>query len=182
MPELPAPIGIPQAILGQVYAHAREAFPAEACGWLEGPKNGVEVTQAHPCVNIQSQGGHPTEAQRGEERAYVFSAPDALAFNIGFDTDVPPLIVYHSHPNGRAYFSETDTKVATNQWDGGKMYDVQQLVVGVKKTRAVAAKLFDWSEAENTFVEIKQFPGRVQSPMGYVSLFFEKLSQVLFRR
>ena len=160
MPESPKPIRIPQPILDDVYAHARDAFPAESCGWLAGPKNGLEVAHAHPCVNIQSQGGHPTKAERGEERAYVFSAPDALAFNTGFDTDEPPMIIYHSHPNGMAYFSDTDIKVATNQWDGGKMYPVQQLVVGIDETRVVEAILFDWSDDAKGFVEIQRFQGQ----------------------
>ncbi len=160
MPELPEPIGIPQSILEQVYAHAREAFPAESCGWLAGPKSGVEVTHVHRCVNVQSQGTHPTVAERGEERAYIFSAADAIAFGYGMDADEPPRIIYHSHPNGRAYFSDTDANVATNQWDGGKMYDVQQLVVGIDETRVVEAILFDWSDEEKAFVEIQRFQGQ----------------------
>lgn len=160
MPDLPKAIGIPQAILDGVYAHAREAFPAESCGWLEGPRNGADVTQAHPCENVQSSGNHPTVANRGEERAYVFSAADLIAFNNGFDTDEPPRIIYHSHPNGRAYFSDTDSKVASDPWDGGKMYPVQQLVVGVDETRVVEAVLFDWSDDAQGFVEIQRFKGK----------------------
>ena len=160
MPDLPAPIGIPQNILDEVYAHAREAFPAESCGWLEGPKSRGTVALAHPCVNVQSQGTHPTVAERGEERAYIFSAADVIAFNEGIDDDDPPLIIYHSHPNGRAYFSETDTKVACNPWDGGKMYPVQQLVVGIDKARVVEAILFDWSEDQQAFMEIQRFVGQ----------------------
>jgi proteasome lid subunit RPN8/RPN11 len=159
MPDVPSPINIPQAILDEVFAHAREAFPAECCGWLEGPKDGDAVVSAHPCVNVQSQGSHPTVAGRGEERAYIFSAADVIAFNEGMDADAPPLIIYHSHPNGRAYFSETDTKVASNAWDGGKMYPVQQLVVGIDESRVVEAVLFDWSEGEQAFVEIQRFAG-----------------------
>jgi len=160
MPDFPAPIAIPQDILDQVYAHAREAFPAESCGWLEGPKDGNVVGIAHACENVQSQGTHPTVAGRGEERAYIFSAADVISFNEHIDGDTPPLIIYHSHPNGRAYFSDTDTNVASNPWDGGKMYPVQQLVVGIDETRVVEAKLFDWSEDLQAFVEIQRFEGQ----------------------
>ena len=161
MPDLPKPIEIRQEILDVVYAHAREAFPTESCGWLEGPKNDPDVTHSHPCENVQSQGRHPTVAGRGEERAYIFSAADVIAFNEGIDTDEPPKIIYHSHPNGKAYFSDTDTNVATNQWDGGKMYPVQQLVVGIDETRVVEAILFDWSEDAQGFVEIQRFQGQL---------------------
>ena len=163
MPDLPKPIEIPHEVLDVVYAHAREAFPAESCGWLEGRKNGADVTHSHPCENVQSQGTHPSVAGRGEERAYIFSAADVIAFNEGIDTDEPPRIIYHSHPNGKAYFSDTDTNVATNQWDGGKMYPVQQLVVGIDETRVVEAILFDWSEDAQGFVEIQRFQGQLKT-------------------
>ena len=160
MPGGPVPIGIPQMILQEVYAHARSAFPAECCGWLAGPKNGSEVSQVHPCVNAQSQGIHPTAALRGEETAYVFSPNDLIAFNFGIDTDEPPRVIYHSHPNGKSYLSSVDIENATDPWGGGKMFPVQQLVVGIDESRVVEAVLFDWSDQEATFVEIARFQGQ----------------------
>ena len=157
MPETPAPLQIPQDILVQVYAHARKAFPAECCGWLAGPRGGDGVTTARPCDNAQSQGIHPTAAMRGAETAYVFSKEDVLAFNEGIDSEEPPLIIYHSHPNGRSYLSNVDMENATDPWGDGKMFPVQQLVVGIDAERVVEAKLFDWSDEERTFVEIAGF-------------------------
>ena len=160
MPETPAPLQIPQHILRQVYAHARESFPAECCGWLAGPRGGDGVTTARRCRNAQSQGIHPTASMRGEETAYVFSKEDMLAFNEGIDLEEPPLIIYHSHPNGHSYFSKVDMENATHMRGGdGKDFPVQQLVVGIDAERVVEAKLFDWSDAERTFVEIARFAG-----------------------
>ena len=159
MPETPAPLNIPRDILERVYAHARRAFPAECCGWLAGPRGGGDVTTARPCLNAQLQGIHPTASMRGEETAYVFSKEDVLAFNEGIDSEEPPLIIYHSHPNGRSYLSNVDMENATDPWGDGKMFPVQQLVVGIDAERVVEAKLFDWSDAERTFVEIAQFAG-----------------------
>lgn len=159
MAETPDPLDIPQEILQQVYDHARASFPAECCGWLAGPAGGGTVTVARPCRNAQSQGIHPTAAMRGEETAYVFSKEDVLAFNQGIDSTEPPRVIYHSHPNGRAYLSNVDMENATDPWGGGKMFPVQQLVVGITAERVVEAKLFDWSDDEGGFVEIARFPG-----------------------
>lgn len=159
MTDPPAPLHIPEEVLRSVYAHAREAFPAECCGWLSGPRDGGAATAARRCRNAQSQGIHPTAAMRGEETAYVFSAEDVLAFNEGIDSDEPPLVIYHSHPNGRSYLSNVDIENAKDPWGGGKMFPVQQLVVGIDAERVVEAKLFDWSDAEGTFVEVARFEG-----------------------
>ena len=159
MPSIPEPIKIPTRILAEIYAHAREVFPAEACGWLEGPKNGLAVSKVHRCTNVQSQGTHPTEADRGEERAYVFSPKDLIAFAHGMDAELPPRIIYHSHPNGKSYLSNVDIENATDPWSGGKMYDVQQLVVGINATHVVEAILFDWSDSNECFEEIHRYQG-----------------------
>ena len=159
MADAPKPLLIPQEVLLRVYAHAREAFPAECCGWLAGPKGGDAVALSHPCRNAQSQGTHPTAAMRGEETAYVFSKEDLMAFNEGIDSDEPPRIIYHSHPNGRSYLSSVDVENAKNPWGGGKRFPVQQLVVGIDAQRVVEAKLFDWSNEAGAFVEVAQFEG-----------------------
>lgn len=159
MAETPTPLHVPPDILRQIYAQAREAFPAECCGWLAGPRAAAAVTTVRPCWNAQSQGIHPTAAMRGEETAYVFSKEDVLAFNQEIDSDEPPLVIYHSHPNGRAYLSNVDIENATDPWGDGKMFPVQQLVVGIDADRVVEARLFDWSDEARTFVEIASFEG-----------------------
>ena len=159
MSSLPEPIKIPVEILHEIYVHAREAFPAEACGWLEGSKDGIEVSKVHRCINVQSQGIHPTEAERGEERAYVFSPEDLIAFAHGMDAAFPPRIIYHSHTNGKSYLSNVDIENATDPWNDGKMYDVQQLVIGVDGIHVVEAILFDWSEDTRCFQEIQHYQG-----------------------
>ena len=156
----PRPIGIPTAILEQVYAEARAAYPAECCGWLAGPREGP-VQTVRACANQQETGNHPTAADRPAESAYVIEGDDLLALNRDLDTDAPPLVIYHSHPNGRAYLSPTDRDVATSppEWGGGPAYPVQQLVVGIDGRRVTESALFAWSEEEDRYVEIARFPG-----------------------
>ena len=155
----PAPLTIPQDILAQVYSEARASFPYECCGWLVGPRDGGTVEAVRRCDNVQDAGGHPIASERGAETAYVFSAADLLDLNRTLDGDTPPRIIYHSHPNGQAYFSPTDRQVAQDPWGDGPAYPVQQLVVGIDGERVVEAALFDWSDDAGEFVEISRFPG-----------------------
>jgi proteasome lid subunit RPN8/RPN11 len=153
------PLNIPSRLLEEVYREARLTFPAECCGWLAGPVDRAEVSIVRQCVNAQDSGTHPTTPDRGAETAYVITGEDLLELNRSFDTDSPAQIIYHSHPNGRAYLSPTDREVATSPWGDGPAYPVQQLVVGVDPHRVVEAALYAWSDEDEGFVEIARYAG-----------------------
>ena len=153
----PTPVQIPRALLEDTYREARKAFPFECCGWLTGARASVDAMR--PCANQQSAGEHPTAADRTAETAYVIAGADLLAFSKSFDGDAPARVIYHSHPNGRAYLSDTDRAVATSPWGDGPAYDVQQLVVGLDGERVVEAALFAWSDRAVAFVEVARFEG-----------------------
>ncbi len=159
MPNFGEPLEIPAEIMEEVFRQARQSFPAECCGWLSGPAGGSSVSTIRPVVNDQASGNHPTVAERTAESAYVFSTGDLLELNNGLDSEHPPRIIYHSHPNGRAYLSDTDRTVATSPWGDGPAYPVQQLVVGIDGERVVEAALFDWDDDASGFVELARFPG-----------------------
>lgn len=162
-------MNIPDEALAEVYRHARDEFPNECCGWLTGPRGGDEANAARRATNAYSAANHPTASDRTAERAYVIAGADLLALYRGLeDSDNPPRVIYHSHPNGRAYFSDTDRKVATmmdeTDPDGPPyaefpVYPVLQLVVGIDAERVVEARLYEWSESEMDFVEIAAFAG-----------------------
>lgn len=155
----PVALAIPPAVLDQVFRLARAAFPAECCGWLTGAKDAAEVSEVRPCDNQQSAGDHPTAPERGADSAYVIAGEDLLELARSLDGDRPPRIIYHSHPNGRAYLSETDRAVATSPWGDGPAYPVQQLVVGIDGQAVREAALFAWSDEAGGFVEVARFPG-----------------------
>ncbi len=159
MPDLPAPVEIGPDILEEIYREARNSFPAECCGWLSGAVPGARVSLVRSCINDQASGNHPTVAERSSEAAYVLSGEDLLALNRSFDTQEPALVIYHSHPNGQAYLSETDRQVATSPWGDEPAYPVQQVVIGINEQRVVEAAHFAWSEEEKGFVEIARYAG-----------------------
>ncbi len=153
------PLDIPAEILEDIYREARAAYPTECCGWLSGAKGGTVAGSIRRCVNDQSANAYAIVADRTAETAYNLSGADLLELNRSLDSETPALVIYHSHPNGRAYFSPTDIAVATSPWGGEPAYPVQQLVVGIDSRRVVEAALFAWSDEEEGFVEISRFEG-----------------------
>lgn len=72
---------------------------------------------------------------------------DLLILNDSFSSSDPSIIIYHSHPDCGAYFSEEDVANAVHK--GRLVYDVDFLVVDVRKDGAKGAKLFRY--ISNTF-------------------------------
>lgn len=103
-------IAIPPPMLDEIYAHARAAFPAECCGYVTDDV----VVRCHNAETV------------APDRGFVIDGRELFDFARSFASDRPARVVYHSHPNGRAYFSETDRAMAITA-----AYPVQHLVVGV---------------------------------------------------
>ena|SRR6185312_9259650 len=131
-------------VLRAAAAHAVRCFPLECCGYITD--DGVVE-----CTNAQASGVHPTVPERGAETGFVIAGAELLAFARSFDGRAPARVVYHSHTNGRAYFSEVDRDVAR-----GAGYPVHHLVIGVDAAGPTEAALFDAA-----FVEIARWPGEM---------------------
>lgn len=150
------PIAIPPYVLATIYEHARATFPDECCGYLVGPREGTSVAAAVICRNAQRDGDHPTRPDRDADTGFVIAGAELLAFARSLDGDHPARVVYHSHTNGRAYFSEVDREVAGGP--GGPAYPVQHLVIGVTATGLTEAAQFAWSAEHRDFIEVARWP------------------------
>jgi len=140
-------IEIPADRLHALYAHARATFPAECCGYLAGPM--LEVVR---CTNAQATGANPLAPARGAETGFVIAGGELLAFARSFATDRPARVVYHSHTNGRAYFSELDQTLAA-----GPAYPVEHLVIGVTAAGVRECAQHAWSADARAYVEISRW-------------------------
>lgn len=147
------PIAIPGDVLAAIYAHAIAAYPDECCGYLVGPRavDGA-VDAAVPCRNAQRDGEHPVAPERGAETGFVIAGAELFRFARSFDGDRPARVVYHSHTNGRAYFSDVDRRVAA-----GPAYPVQHVVVGVAGRAITEVAQFAWSAAARDYVEVARW-------------------------
>ena len=143
-------IEIPAPVLAAVYAHATTSYPAECCGYLVGTAAAGAVDAAIACTNAQA--GDPIATGRGVDTGYAITGPELFAFARSFDGPRPAREVYHSHPSGRAYFSELDQRLAA-----GPAYPVQHLVIGVTAAGVTEAAQFAWSAATGAFVELARW-------------------------
>ncbi|TMQ06883.1 MAG: hypothetical protein E6J90_44990 [Deltaproteobacteria bacterium] len=148
------PIAMPPDVLAAIYAHALSAFPDECCGYLVGAAPDA-VDAAVACRNAQADGEHPIAPGRGADTGFVIAGAELLGFARSFDTARPARIVYHSHTNGRAYFSAIDRQMAATP--AGPAYPVQHVVVGVTGGAVTDVAQFAWSDAARDYVEIARW-------------------------
>lgn len=145
------PVAMPAELLARIYAVARAEFPAECCGYLRGPDSTDEVDEIVPCHNAHEP--NPIVPARSVETAFAIDGRELFTFVRTLDTDRPAKVIYHSHTNGRAYFSEADRRASATE--DGPHYPVQHLVVGITADRVVEAAVFAW---QNGFVELARWP------------------------
>jgi proteasome lid subunit RPN8/RPN11 len=144
-------VAIPEELLAAIYAQAISAFPDECCGYLVGAARHAACAVV-PCRNAQVDGAHPIAPERGADTGFVIAGADLLRFARSFDTDLPARVVYHSHTNGRAYFSTVDRQMAA-----GPAYPVQHVVIGVTAGAVREAAQFAWSTSVGDYVEIARW-------------------------
>jgi adenylyltransferase/sulfurtransferase len=147
---------IDKAALDAVYAHARESYPEECCGFLIGPPGGA-LDEARRVVNRQNElhAADPTQFPRDARTAYNMGATDILALEKSQGGPRPVGVIYHSHCEVGAYFSAEDARAAT--WEGEPLYPVDYLVVDVRQDGVRGAKRFRFDAATGGFVEVASY-------------------------
>ncbi|MGX7827232.1 EamA family transporter [Actinokineospora sp. 24-640] len=153
--------GYPTAdTLDRLYRHATAAHPAEACGFIR--ESGVTE-----CANVidQLSAGRPEDFTRTVHTGYAFGGADLRTLAESFDGEDPVRVIYHSHPDVGAYFSDEDHRHAV--FEGMPVYPVRHLVIDATADGARGARLFDFSETAGRYVEIAAFGdpvGRASTP------------------
>lgn len=101
---------VPRAILDDVYAHAREAAPREACGILAG--------RAEAGARVVARAFRVRNAHPRPESEYLLDPEEQLKVTLLVEDELGLDVVgyYHSHPAGPARLSATDEARAT--WPG----------------------------------------------------------------
>ncbi|NWC90710.1 MULTISPECIES: molybdopterin-synthase adenylyltransferase MoeB [unclassified Pseudomonas] len=124
--------------LEQIYAHADRSYPEECCGFVFADGS------VYLGSNIQNElhRKNPEMYSRSAANGYTFSVADTLKMNKAFRSDNPVVVIYHSHPDVGAYFSDEDQDKAL--FMGEPIYPVSYLVVDVRQGKTQGSKLFAW--------------------------------------
>ncbi len=137
-------------------ANAAYARDEEACGYLTGPSDDeLLADEAVILVNLANR-YHAMDPEAYPRTGRDFFIVDPLKFKRAVETGEasgrPVKVLWHSHPDVGAYFSETDAAMATMGGDS-PTYDLFYLVTSVKKDGVDDHKLFAWDPESKGFVE-----------------------------
>lgn len=143
------------AELAAIQAHARAEYPAECCGVLLVRPGPPEDRRLLRCRNIQDElhAREPERFPRTSRTAYYIAHEDLLEIGRREADGYEVRVIYHSHVDADAYFSETDRRNA--MVDGTPVYPrTTYVVVSVRQGTIVDARAHRWSEVHGTFVEV----------------------------
>ena len=154
------PLRIRRAVMERVSEHARASYAKdeEACGYLAGPAGEEDLCdEAVPLANLANR-YHAMDPETYPRTGRTYFLIDPLKFAKAVDTSAasgrPMRVLYHSHLDVGAYFSETDAAAATMGGDKPSYDGLRYLVTSIRKGVVDDHKLFAWSPETKTFVEI----------------------------
>ncbi|WP_337286531.1 M67 family metallopeptidase [Candidatus Methylomirabilis sp.] len=153
------PMVLMQPELNEIFAHAEETYPDEACGVVIGKPGDPNTNAVRRCANLANRyhQDDPIRYPRDAKTAYIMDPKDLLRIQSEADAKgLEFVVIYHSHPEHEAYFSETDRELAL--FDGEPVWPrLRYLVVSVKNGKVSYCKVFRWDAL------VKQFTGELSA-------------------
>jgi molybdopterin synthase sulfur carrier subunit len=135
---------------------ALEEYPAEACGVVM--VRGAERRLLR-CRNVQDElhARDPRRYPRDARTAYHMAPEDRLIMVRLEAQGFTPAVIYHSHVDAGAYFSDTDRRQAL--LGGEPIYpDATWVVVSVVEGRVAGLAAFRWEPTRRDFVPVAVDP------------------------
>ena len=144
--------------LAAIRRQAETEYPAECCGVVLVRADAVagERRRLHACRNIQDElhAKDPARFPRDARTAYYMAHEDLIEISRQEAPGWAVHVIYHSHVDVGAYFSETDRRNALLM-DGQPAYPgAVYVVVGVAAGRAAEVRAFRWDADRRDFVEM----------------------------
>ena len=140
--------------LDEIHQHAVEEYPNECCGIVVGNPDHNNDNVVYRCENIQNKlhEKNPENFTRDARTAYNISALE-LQRHLSEASSKGRVfkVLYHSHPEHDAYFSEEDTRMALFDGESPIYPGTQYLVVSVYSKKVRDQALFDWDPKTKTF-------------------------------
>jgi proteasome lid subunit RPN8/RPN11 len=152
-------ITIKRDVAERIDSEARAAFDRdeESCGLLVGPADEPLLVDAIVPMENRANELHKLDPETYPRTGRMYFDVDPMKFERsvrdGEACGRPVKVLYHSHLDVGAYFSETDAQAATM---GGvePSYDLAYLVTSVRAGVVDDQKLFVWDPERKSFVEV----------------------------
>ncbi len=146
---------IPSGFLKMIFEQAEKEYPHECCGMILGSRQKKEdFSRVRPCANVYDRYHEldPANFPRTSRTAYFMDPRELLAIQKEIrEKDEAIRVIYHSHIDAGAYFSEEDQRVAASE--GEPAYPgVEYLVLSVKEGKVWNTSLYHWDNQRKEFV------------------------------
>jgi proteasome lid subunit RPN8/RPN11 len=138
--------------LEAVHRQAVEEYPYESCGVIV--TRGAERRLVR-CRNVQNElhAGDPVRHPRDARTAYYIDPADLLRLGRLEGEGFAIAVIYHSHVEAGAYFSDTDRRQAL-LGDEPAYPDATYVVTSVVGGRVEAVAAFRWNPARRDFLPV----------------------------
>jgi proteasome lid subunit RPN8/RPN11 len=137
-------------------ARAAAGRDEESCGLLIGPADQPLVIDAIVPMENRANKLHQLDPETYPRTGHMYFDIDPMKFERsvreGEASGRPVKVLYHSHLDVGAYFSDTDAEAATMGGDAPS-YDLAYLVTSVRAGVVDDRKLFIWDAERKRFVE-----------------------------
>lgn len=149
---------IPLAVKDAIEAEARAAYQRdeEACGYLSGPREAPLLADEATVMPNLANKYHALDPETFPRRGNTYFLLDARKFERAIDEgerrDRPVKVLWHSHLDCGAYFSETDADAA-NMGGDSPARPLAYLVTSVRGGEVDEHRLFIWDAAGKQYVE-----------------------------
>ena len=140
--------------LDQIHLHAVEEYPYECCGIVVGNPDDNRDNVVYRCENIQNKlhEKDPENFTMDARTAYNISALELQKLLSEASSKGQVFkVLYHSHPEHDAYFSEEDMRMALFDGETPIYPGTQYLVVSVYSEKVRDQALFGWNSETKTF-------------------------------
>ena len=151
---------ISEQILAECHAHGVEAYPEETCGFIVGNLDDAESLETvYPMRNIMNEMHRedPEQFPRTGRDGYMIDPREHMKLERSLKKAGKQIkVIYHSHPDVGAYFSEKDKEEAL--WNGNARYPgITFLVCATNKGKPGDAILADFNANGGDF-DITEIP------------------------
>ena len=158
MPERPwirGDLRVPRVVLEDIEAHALECYPSESCGFVAGPADDPGLIDEATRAANEADKYHRLDPETFPRTSATYFKINELraarAFEAGEAAGKPIKVIYHSHCDAGAYFSDEDA--ATFAREGQLMWPCAFLVVSVVDGEVRDRKLWIHREGTDAFDE-----------------------------
>lgn len=148
---------VEQHRLPEIYRSVEPAWPHEGCGFVFAFDDELRVLHA----KNRAQELHEKFPEEYPRTAVDWFEPDMKPWLQASRAGGTPTIIFHSHPDVGAYFSDSDREMARQPTEDGELVErnpgVRHIVVSVRKGRADGALMFAWNADTKDFDQVAAF-------------------------